>query len=311
MPFEIKIIKTEQYPVFILKDTSNNSEVEIYAFGGIVNAFKINIDNEILNVIDGFENVLDAVTNISKGFKSAKLSPFVCRMNKGEYSFNKIDYKIEKFYLQQHAIHGIIYDVTFTMVENKTDESKAELILQHIYEGTDIGYPFNYTTTITYILTSENKLNITTTVQHNNDFEIPYADGWHPYFTLGNSIDECNLQFDSTQMIEFNETLLPTGNTIVDETFVEGKLMKAIFLDNCFAMKSSGKCVLKNDKLQLVIEADENYPYLQIYTPDHRQSIALENLSAVPDCFNNYMGLLLLQPNKAYTFTTSYQVKNI
>ena len=232
-------------------------------------------------------------------------------MNKGEFSFKEIDYRIEKFYLQQHAIHGIIYDAIYKAIENITDENKAQLTLQHRYQGTDTGYPFNYTITITYILTSENKLTVTTTVKHNNDIEIPYADGWHPYFTLGKSIDECYLQFDSTQMIEFDESLLPTGNTIVNERFKEGKLMKGIFLDNCFALQQKGKCVFKNNKLQLIIEADENYPYLQIYTPDHRQSIALENLSAAPDCFNNYMGLQLLQPNKVYNFTTSYQIKSI
>jgi aldose 1-epimerase len=48
---------------------------------------------------------------------------------------------------------------------------------------------------------------------------------------------------------------------------------------------------------------------LQIFTPDSRQSIAIENLSGAPDCFNNGMGLVLLAPNSSKTFSVIYQVR--
>jgi aldose 1-epimerase len=47
---------------------------------------------------------------------------------------------------------------------------------------------------------------------------------------------------------------------------------------------------------------------LQIYTPATRDSIAVENLSGAPDCFNNGMGLLLLQPGHSQIFTVRYLV---
>lgn len=61
-------------------------------------------------------------------------------------------------------------------------------------------------------------------------------------------------------------------------------------------------------KVQLEIRPDKQYPYLQIYTPPHRNSIAIENLSAAPDAFNNKMGLITLQPGENIIFTTTYKI---
>jgi aldose 1-epimerase len=58
----------------------------------------------------------------------------------------------------------------------------------------------------------------------------------------------------------------------------------------------------------LRIEPDARYPYLQIYIPDNRQSIAIENLSAAPDAFNNKIGLLELEPYQQNQFSTSYTI---
>jgi aldose 1-epimerase len=45
-----------------------------------------------------------------------------------------------------------------------------------------------------------------------------------------------------------------------------------------------------------------------LYTPDHRKSIAIENLSAAPNCFNNKMGLHIMQPQAIWNLETSYQL---
>ncbi len=308
MSFEINILTNEQHPVIVLKDAITGCEAEIFALGGLLNAFSIIVDGKKTNVIDGFESVNDALQNITPAFKSTKLSPFVCRMNNGEYRFDNQQYKIDKFYLAPHAIHGIVYDAVFDIVSTNADDNKAELELRYAYNATDKGYPFAFDITICWKLEANHILSVTTTVQHNNAFEIPYADGWHPYFTLGASIDACSLQFDSKLMLEFDDTLVPTGKKIKDERFLHGSSLQGIFLDNCFELDKLGisNCVLQNEQLQLTIQPDASYGYLQVYTPLHRKSIAIENLTAAPDAFNNGIGLLLLQPNKAYSFTTSY-----
>jgi aldose 1-epimerase len=309
MRFQVSIDTSQIHPVIKLSDTKANCSAEIYAFGALLNRFEIQMSDGRFNCVDGFSSVDDAIAQIENGYKSAFLSPFVCRMNNGKHHFDGVDYKVEKSYLQEHAIHGIIFDAVFKVVSTHADEHFASVELHHHYGGTDAGYPFEYDVRQFWKLQENNKLTCHTMVEHVNEKAIPYSNGWHPYFTLGTSVDECTLEFDSDTLIEFDATLLPTGNKIKDERFINGTKLQDIGLDNCFELnKAPGVCVLKNNQLQLKIESDASYPFIQIYTPPHRKTIAIENLSAAPDAFNNKMGLLLLQPHKQYHFTTNYSL---
>lgn len=310
MRFQVSINTEQEHPIITLKNDDNTS-TDIYAFGGFVNAFNVNTPSGLLNVIDGFNSVEDAIHNASNGFKSSFLSPFTCRMNKGEFAFTSSNYKIEKFYLPPHAIHGLLFDAVYEIITTNSSKDEASVTLQHTYLATDKGYPFTFTVQHIWTLKANNHLSVTTTLHHTNTVTIPYAQGWHPYFKLGTSIDNCTLQFDSNTMLEFDDTLLPTGKDIERTEFANGASLNGVFLDNCFKLSQQihqPKCLLSYNDLQLTIVPDSSYPYLQLYTPDHRQSIAIENLSGAPDCFNNGIGLRLIEPNTSSIFTTSYFV---
>ena len=70
---------------------------------------------------------------------------------------------------------------------------------------------------------------------------------------------------------------------------------------------SANTCVLENEKYQLIVQPLMNYPYLQLYIPADRKSIAIENLSGIPNCFNNKIGLQLMKPHQNLVLKTSYQ----
>ncbi len=312
MNFETIVTEESGYQVIILKDISSGCEAEIYTFGGLLNAFIIPGNQGGKNVIHAFESVNDAITNITNGFKSTKLSPFVCRMFKGHYTFGANDYTIKKHFLGAHAIHGLIYDAPFQIKAKDATNDHASVTLEFLYEGTDAGYPFPYKISIQWTLEPGNKLGVTTTISHNNPHTIPMADGWHPYFSLGGKVDEWTLQFDSDTQLEYDADLLPTGKKFSDTRFSNGCSLAGIELDNSFALSVNAvqpRCVLQNELFKLTIEPGKNYPILQIYIPPHRTSIAIENLSGAPDNFNNGMGLLLLQPGEEKTFSTSYSVE--
>lgn len=312
MSFSINIDNTQLFPVITLKDESTNTEAEIYSFGALLNAFTVSTKNGRKNIIDGFASVSDAKENITEAFKSAKLSPFVCRMANGEYSFDDKRHKIEKFYLGKEAIHGLLFNVPFNIQNFYTDEESVFVKLVYDYNNRNEGYPFPYRTEVVYTLSSGNKLHLKTTVINQGDSEIPISDGWHPYFQLGETINDLRVQFNSNTMLEFDSHLLPTGNTISNTKFETMQLFGDTFLDNCFVLKNnqSAACILKDEKsaLQLSIIADSSYPYLQVYTPPHRKSIAVENLSSAPDSFNNHIGLVIAKPGEQYSFAASYTI---
>ncbi len=311
--FTVKINTEEKYPIIHLIDETNKTYAEVFAFGALLNKFICTIDGKEYNVIDGYENIEDAINPKEAWFKSCKLSPFVCRLNNGKYFFNGKDYTIEKFYLAEHAIHGIVYDAEYKIVASEANIDYALVEMKYDYLGTDHGYPFPFSIQVIWKLISENKLTVATTVTHENKIAIPFCDGWHPYFKLDVSVDEAELQINSNQQIEFNETLIPTGALIIDERFHQLATLKNIQLDNCFKLKNNEEtnCIVKGKKLKIEISSNPNYPYLQIYTPPHRKSIAIENLSAAPDAFNNKMGLMHIGPNEKFEFVATYQVKTI
>jgi len=235
-------------------------------------------------------------------------------MRQGKYRFEEKDHTVQKHFLAGHAIHGLLYDAVFKIVSAGSDLSGAHVILEYIYEGSDPGYPYPYKMRINWKLEAGNRLTASTTVSHTNQKAIPLADGWHPYFTLGGSVDEWTLQFDSDCQLEYDADLLPTGKKFKDDRFINGTSLRGIQLDNSFELSTAiahPTCILQNEKFRLTIEPDKSYPILQVYIPPHRKSIAIENLSGAPDNFNNGMGLILLPPGVLKTFTTSYTIMNI
>jgi aldose 1-epimerase len=313
--FSIAAVQENGFDKIILTDPDSGTGVEILpSSGALLHAFNVRYKGGILNVIDQYSSAADFTQNVArKGFKSCKLSPFVCRLKDGSYIFGGNQYKIEKFYLGSSAIHGLLFDASFTILQQSADNEKASLSLKYEYRKADKGYPFCYDCIVNYTLKKSNLLTITTDVVNRDEGIIPVADGWHPYFTFGGSIDELQLEFQSTAMLEFDDGLHPTGKQLKYETFGALKTMGSTQLDNCFVLDFSEcqpLCVLrdKEKNMQLEIYPDSSYPYLQMYTPPHRTSIAIENLSAAPDAFNNGIGLITLEPGEAASFGTTYKI---
>jgi aldose 1-epimerase len=316
--FEATLKNDTDFNKVVLKDSTTNTTVEILpACGAMLHAFTVLNNGSALNVIDGYEDEKDFKTNLTgKGFKGSKLSPFVCRLKNAQYHFGQQNYTIDKFLLGKSAIHGLLYDEPFAVTATWGNEKSAGCTLQHQYTGTGNGYPFKYTCTVTYELKKENALTITTTITNNDEGIIPMQDGWHPYFTFGGSINDLQFEFQSKEIVEFDSGLVPTGKLIPYEEFGSLKKIGDTQLDNCFTVnfaECQPMCVLRDavKKLQIEIHPDKTYPYLQIYTPPHRNSIAIENLSGAPDAFNNGMGLTVLQPGETVNFTTMYKITSL
>lgn len=311
MKFEISSAGDGQ--VFLLRNKENGTEAEVYALGALLNKFSIKKDNELINVVDGYASVADAKVNIPPVFRSAKLSPFVCRLSKGEYIFEETKYKIDKYYMGDSAIHGLLYDVVFTAVSTHVDDKKAVLILQYKYDNTQQGFPFSYSIEVSYKLSEDNRLTVDTEVTNLSKTNMPLNDGWHPYFKIGKTINGAEIKFNSKELVEFDDKLLPSGKTSVYSAFSEYKVFGDTFLDNCFTLNNfTGAAFQMRDNaigVELNIYPAKSYPYLQIYTPPSRESIAVENLSGIPDSFNNKTGLLTLKPSERKHFSTVYELR--
>jgi aldose 1-epimerase len=312
MSFSIGAEQRNNFNLSILKDEISQTEIAILPeYGAALHSFSININHRQFNIIDNYNDGNEIKKEMALSFKSAKLSPFPCRINKAEYNFNGKKYEFKNKFIDGSAIHGLLYSKPFRITDTSSNQNETRIILGYDYNKDDDAYPFNYTCAVEYILQKNYLLTVKTTVTNKSNIAIPIADGWHPYFRLDDTVNHWLLQFPSESIVEFDENLIPTGNLSPYDTFSSPKIIDNIQLDNCFVLKKELKrpaCSIFNpkNKLKLNFFADSSYPYLQIYIPPHRKRIAIENLSAAPDCFNNKMGLTLLEPVHSQTFTVQY-----
>ena len=309
MSFSIDIQSISTFKQIRISNNANDTSIDIITKGGLLNSWKQAIEQ--WDIIDGSDFTSGWGNFEAGGFKSGKMSPYACRLFKGTYTHLNKSYQIEKFYLGEHALHGILYDANYEIIETKVQEDNASILLVHHYEGTDKGFPFPYKVILQWTFYTNNKISVQTTITNLSEHPIPMMDGWHPYFKLGESINNCSLQFQHKGMLEYNDALIPTGAMAPNEQFNNSTLILNTHLDNGYLMDTKHpKCILENEKYTLIIESNSEYPYLQLYTPENRKSIAIENLSAAPDCFNNKMGLHIMQPQEIWNLETSYQLIN-
>lgn len=315
MSFSIRHFNENGLSLVVLTDEKAATEVAILpGHGASLHAFRVRQSAEhSFNVIDNYRDLAELEKEISKSFKSPKLSPFPCRLAAGKYSFEGTDYQFGQISGDGTAIHGLLYNKHFTITEESADDAQAMLSLEYIYKSEDPGYPFIYSCRVRYVLRAGNMLEAETKVTNLSKGNLPIADGWHPYFQLGGRVDDWQLQFYAEAIVEFDDRLVPTGLLAQYDAFDTPRTIGDTFLDNCFALKpelENPACELYNpaNGLRVSFFPGEGYPYLQIYTPPARRSIAIENLSAAPDAFNNKMGLMVLQPGHSQIFTVSYKV---
>lgn len=283
------------------------------AYGAMLHAFTVKHKEGWHNVIDNYSSKEQIEAELAMSYKSSKLSPFVCRINEGKYKYEGELFEFENKFIDGTAIHGLLFNKPFVLVDEFADDEQGSVVFKYNYKEETEGYPFFYRCEIRYTLLPQSVVQLQTTIINLDDLVIPIADGWHPYFSLGGLVDDYDFFFNAEGKLEFDDKLLPTGKTIGYREFAEEKKIGTASFDNCFVLvqdESVPACTIYNEATGLGVELypDNSYPFLQVYTPPHRKSIAIENLSAAPDAFNNKIGLLLLQPRHTHSFTTHYKV---
>jgi aldose 1-epimerase len=316
MSFTITREKDEDLDLLQITDLTTGIQVRILPeAGALLHEFSIPLGNRRIQVINNYKNLADLHKNFSSSYKSAKLSPFVCRIAGGKYTFEGKSYEFDKKFPDGSAIHGILFDKPFTVLHKSIKENEASISLYYYYNKENPAYPFEYEITVQYTLQREGRLLIVTRVKNLSGGRIPMTDGWHPYFSLEGEINNWFLSFRSRRMLAFDDKLIPLGHIEDNGKFYSPRPIGNEFFDNCFLLEPDAgtmpALILKNHEngLRLSFFPDENYPYLQIYTPGDRKSIAIENLSAAPDAFNNGMGLHILEPGCSESFSVVYQLE--
>jgi len=312
--FELKEQTTNDIKHLKVTNTNTQEYMSIISeFGAVVNELVLTKSDQNYSIINGCSSYSELIAN--EMYKSAKLIPFPNRIKDGKYNYSGKNYQLHINHpAENHALHGFIYDKEFVVNDVAINEDSAIIELEYFYNGFIPGYPFKFSTNITYALTREIGFKCTTKVRNIDDRPLPFGDGWHPYFKFEKKVDELMLKIPSTQKVEVDNRMIPTGEVIPFEQFQQPEKIGDTNFDTGFILNQDKRSATteiydpeQDVKIVIIQETGERkYNFLQVYIPPSRDSIAIEPMTCNTNALNNKDGLIILEPNEE--FYASYGV---
>jgi aldose 1-epimerase len=312
--FQVIEEKFGAYSSYKLTDSHTGEYAIILPYlGGTINSIALRHKEQLIEILNGYASDKEASANQSSSFKGSNLFPFPNRIRGGKYEFGGESFQLNvNFPNENNAIHGLLFDQEFKILESRDGEQGCKLIIVYKPATKPSGYPFEYSLEVTYQWKAKVGFECTSRVTNESEIDIPVGIGWHPYFKAASEkIDELWIQFPALTVLEVDSKLIPTGKSKPYSTFNKLKQISDTQLDHCFALEtvaSPAEIIIHNQKLGFGFKIRQEigkrmYNYLQIYTPPDRKSIAIEPMTCIPDAFNNKTGLITLVPGKS-TYTT-------
>ena len=262
-----------------------------------------------VSFLDGYKTPEELVENAWS--KNIFLVPFPNRLRDGKYTHEGKNYQFDINNADsQNAIHGFCKDMPMTVDRVIVSDEQADIRCIWQHDGAHPAYPFRFYFEVNFIMTKQatwkNKVlfEVATVLANKDEVAIPAGLGWHPYFALSEKVDDTFLQMPHSQMIVVDDRLLPTGEKQPYTAFDTLKPIGETNLDNGFFITEKGSeahVILKSKRGKLQYWQtlrNQELNFLQVFTPPHRRSIAIEPMTCNIDAFNNKDGLVVLEPDK-------------
>ncbi|HET9248406.1 MAG TPA: aldose 1-epimerase family protein, partial [Actinomycetota bacterium] len=209
-----------------------------------------------------------------------------------------------------NAIHGLVRWLPWRLGSRSEDTVTLGCVLHP-----QPGYPWRLELTVAYRLSPAG---LTVDVQATNasGASAPFGIGFHPYLTVGVSVDRASLRLPASGRLVTDARALPVGEEEVEGTAFDFATARAIGdtqLDTCFTglrREDQERCRARVEAGDRAVEiwADENFGYLQAYTGDtldpiarRRQSIAIEPMTCPPNAFATGIDLIRLAPGGTWS----------
>jgi galactose mutarotase-like enzyme len=202
------------------------------------------------------------------------LFPIVGKLNKGEYIFNDITYKLGQ--------HGFARDMEF---ELKEDKNQSMTFTLSSTAETIICYPFDFELNIQYTL-EKDALKISYVVKNMGEFTMFYNVGAHPAFALDLN-KTYSICFDANELavqgLDNGERVMLPKRLNAKNIEISNGLFTAdtIIIDNNTGLLGNGVKLMKGN--ERVLELGFNCPYFGIWKQVDSPFICIEPWWGVAD----------------------------
>ena len=278
--------------------SNENLSAKIYPnLGGSIQELIVNK----VDIIDGISNDESGLKDYATTFKSSILFPFPNRIEDGAYEFMGATHQFPINELSvNNAIHGSVYNKEFKVTSSDVDANTATVALTYNSNGSSDGFPFPFELQLTYTISATGGIHLSFYLVNQGNIPFPYGMGWHPYFKteqLATSI----LSFPSKDFYACNERSLPVKT--LASALPSSFMMKDKKFDDAYSLHQA-ECSFESQSYTLNFDFDcSDGAYLQVYTPPHGKSIAIEPMTCIANSFNNKIGIKKLKPGESATWT--------
>jgi aldose 1-epimerase len=302
---------------------SNGMELQVSNFGATIISLKVpNNLGTLTNVVVGLEQAEDYLTAPYTDvtlYLGSSIGRYAGRISNGKFEIEGKTYPIEN----TDGVHlhgGVGFDKKFW---NLKSQSTNAVVLTYVSAHLEEGYPGELEIEALFEITDNNCLIVSYSAT--TDQSTPVNLTCHPYYNLNgcDSILDHELWVNSTQHLEVDAQLIPTGtileseNTVFDYTTLS-KINKPNFVgfDDTFVMgQEQLKAKLSSSITGIEMKVYASEPAMVIYTPKQFPKLNFQNQLGLgvfpaicfepqnfPDAPNkNHFPNSILHPNEMYS----------
>lgn len=307
----------------LLRDDGAEFEV-LSGFGGGLNAWRVpagDKQGKLQDLLFGYRDGSTLHKIAPDTNAGCRLTPFPGRTAYAKFTWNGTTYPlVNNVSWAPHALHGFLQNKEWQFKSFESDSESCTAVFTCDWPGAFVGFPFPYRATNKITFTGET-VTIEASVENIGDKDLPYSEGWHPYFMLGEKIDGLTMELPASRLAILDSADLPTGNFKDDTRFVGGRKIGDEFINDCFCLGAEFSGADKSAKKIAHVTLDgcrgtldfwqqagiEQYNDIQIYTPPDRMSIAIEPMTAEPDALNHHRGLIVIPAGESRTFKFGFK----
>jgi aldose 1-epimerase len=254
-------------------------------------------------LVDGFGE-----DELSQGGRGQLLVPWPNRIRDGAYTFGGQSLQLPLTEPSRHnASHGLVRWAAWTVEEH----TAGSVTLRHRLMAQS-GYPWALDLQVVYDVSADG-LTVTQSATNLADEPAPYAQGAHPYLTVGaGPCDTWELTLPAaSRSLSDPERLLPVRREPVDGTDYDFRLARPLrstpfnhaFTDLDRDDDGRATTVLRDPESGNAVGlwVDRAHTWLMVYTADDapataRRSVAVEPMTAQADAFRSGEDLVTLAP---------------
>ena len=279
----------EQYLTYILKDETANSYLKLVPERGGI-ATRWNVKGEDIFYLDE-ERFKDPNLSVRGG--NPILFPICGNLVDDTYTYNSQEYNLKQ--------HGFARNLPWTVANKSTEDSAKLTFSLTSNEETLKVFPFEYELVFTYELKG-NTLILHQSYINKSDQKMPFAFGFHPYFTCADK-EQLILDFPASeyQWKDGNETI--AFNDDLDYNLEE--------IDIAFTKLSGSKVSFNDGKRNLKVNLDfsDCFSTLVFWTLKGKDFICVEPWSSPRNSMNTGDRLLFINPQETYHATFTIEVE--